>query len=156
KPIDEIQRALKTYVNLPELVDLRLHPEGIHLQTSDFPTLIVESSGLDLKQYFIDALNGAEFLNAQEKENLAFDLFHIFYTVTAFRSDQQGALMHRSEKAFVSLPQAMSQGFVQQLTVERNVKFRLSARLPDEATFTDVSGVTFNVCGKVLALKQLT
>jgi hypothetical protein len=156
KPIDEIHRALQTYVNLPELVDLRLHPHGIHLKTSDFPKLIVESSGLDLRQYFIDALKGADFLTAAERDKLAFDLFHIFNTVTAFASDEKGAVMHRSEKTFVSLPQAMSQGFVQQLTIERSVNFRLSAKLPDEATFTDVAGVTFNVGGKVLALRQLT
>lgn len=155
KPIDEIQRALKTYVCLPDIIDLRLHRQGINLQTSDFPGLIVESSGLDLRQYFIDALKGADFLNTQERDKLSADLFAVFNTVTGFASDENGAVLHRSEKTFVALPDAMSQGFVQQLTVEREVHFRLSVVSPDEVTFSDVCGVAFNVGGKVLALKEL-
>ena len=49
----------------------------------------------------------------------------------------------------------MSQGFVQQMTIERQVKFALTSPGPDAAAFVDVSGINFNVGGKVLALREL-
>jgi hypothetical protein len=154
-PTDEIERALKTFANLPDMVDLRLEPAGIHLRTDDFPRLIIESCGLDLRQYFVDALKDADFLPQSERDRLSDELFRVFSSVNAFSTDQQGATMHRTEKSFISLPHEMSQGFVQQMTIERQVKFRLAADLPDKAVFENVHGITFNVVGKILALSEL-
>jgi hypothetical protein len=153
-PVDEIERALRSYVNLPEFVDLTLRPEGITLHTDDFPLVINESCKLDLRQYFVDAFKDADFLQAHEKDQLAKDLFHLFDTVDSFVSDEDGAKMHRSEVTVVELPPALSQGFVQKMTVEKTVTFRLTANLPDDATFTTVTGITFNVGGKVIALNE--
>jgi hypothetical protein len=153
--LDEIERALTTYVNLPELVDLQLRPEGITLHTNDFPRLICESTGLDLRQYFIDCFKDADFLRPDEKDKLAFDLFHCFNTVTSFVSGPDGARMERSEVTQVELPAAMSQGFVQKMTVDKVVSFQLDAKLPDEVTFAKLSGITFNVGRKLIGTSQI-
>lgn len=153
--LDEIERALTTYVRLPEMVDLTLRPEGITLHTSDFPRVIHESTGLDLREYFVDAFKDADFLKADEKSTLAKELFHCFETANSFVSGPDGARMVRSEVSVVTLPPAMSQGFVQTMNVEKEVGFRLLANLPDEATFTNISGITFNVGGKLIALSEL-
>ncbi len=153
--LDEIDRALNSYVNLPEMVDLALRPDGITLHTSDFPKLILESTGLDLRKFFIDAFKDADFLTLAERNKLACDLYHCFETVTSFISDADGARMERSEVTVVDLPAAMSQSFVQVMTVEKTVSFRLRSTLPDDATLESVGGITFEVGGKLIGLKNL-
>lgn len=152
--VDEIDRALRSYIALPDKVDLRLHLDGIDVHTDDFPKLILESCGLDLRQYFIDCFKNADFLKEGEKEKLAFDLFRVFRTVDAFISGTEGATMERSEVTIIEIPRAMSQGFVQTMTVERKISFRLTSAGPDDATFESLSGITFNVGGKIIALNQ--
>jgi tetratricopeptide (TPR) repeat protein len=153
-PLDEIERALKSYVNLPEWVDLTLRTEGITLYTDDFPRLINESTGLDLRLYFADAFKDADFLKQPEKEKLAQDLFYLFKTVESFVSGPEGGRLERSELTVIDLPPGLSQDFVQKMNVEKEVTFRLTATLPDEVTFENVSGITFDVGNKKIALNQ--
>lgn len=151
----EIDRALKAYVNLPGAVDLSLRADGITVHTNDFSKLIFESTGLDLRKYFIDAFKDADFLAEDEKDKLAADLFHLFDTVTSFVSDENGGQMVRSEVTTINLPPALSQNFVQRMNVQKEVRFRLNAKLPDDAAFERVSGITFDVGGKRIALNHL-
>lgn len=147
-PPDEIERGLSSYVRLPEGVDLTLHRDGITLHTSDFPRVILESTGLDLSIYFTDALKDVADVNADEKQRLVDGMLHLFNTVETFVSDGAGGRMVRSEASVIALPPGLSQGFVQNMTVEKVVTFTLDARLPDDARFTNVTGVSFDVGGR--------
>lgn len=151
---DNVSRALRSYCKLPQRIDFTLHPDGITVHTSDFPRLIQESTGLDLRQYFADAFKEADFLKQEEKDKLTEDLYYCFKTVDSFVSDAEGGRLERSEVTVIDLPPALSQDFVQKMTVERVVTFQLNAALPDDATFTKVTGISFNVCGKRIGLSQ--
>jgi hypothetical protein len=156
KPIDEIERALKTYVRLPEQFDLTLRPEGIDLTTNDFPCIIKECCGLDLQRYFVDAFSQAEQLTQPERSRLAADMFNVVNTITSFSTGPEGAKLSRSETTVIDLPAAMSQGHVQQMTFDTTVTFRLLPNPPDEGTFVNVSGISFNVGGKRVAVSELS
>lgn len=156
QPIDEIERALKTYVRLPANIDLQLRPEGICLKTDDFPRVVEECCGLDLKKYFIDAFARVDILDAAEKSKLAEGLFHTMRTVTSFISGSEGAQLDRSETTVIELPPAMTQGFVQKMTVAETVTFRLVPNPPDEAKFVDIGGITFSVGGKLVGVRELS
>lgn len=154
--IDEIGRMLNTYVRLPASFDLTTRPDGITLTTDDFPRIVQECSGLDLQKYFVDAFSQHAALTQAERAKIAADLFHVLRTVTIFKSDPTGAKMTRSEVTPVDLPAAMSQGFVQKVTFDKMITFRLVPNLPDEATFVSVSGITFSVGGKLVAMSELS
>lgn len=154
--IDEIERLLTTYVRLPEFFDLRLHPEGIRLTTDDFPRIVHECSGLDLQKYFLDAWSQSPALTPDQRVKIAKDLFHVLRTVSEFNTGPEGAHLVRSEETVIDLPSAMSNGFVQTITFGRNVTFRLVPNPPDEATFVNVSGITFGVGGKLVGMSELS
>lgn len=153
---DELEGVMRTYVGLPAIIDLSLRPDGLSLETDDFPRLIKESSGLDLKKYFLDAFADAEFLSANQKRKFSQDLFRIFQTVTAFCSEPDHVTMHRAEVTEVVVPDALSQGWVQKMTIDTKVCFRLVPNPPYEASFSHVSGISFHVGGKIIALSDLT
>ena len=152
---DEIERAMRTYVSLPGVIDVQLRPDGLSLDTDDFPRLIKESSGLDMRKYFIDAFKEADFLSGDQKQHFARDLFRIFETVNAFSSNPEFATMHRTEVTEVFVPEPLSQGWVQKMTIDTNVSFRLVPNPPDEASFSSVTGISFHVGGKIIALSDL-
>lgn len=154
-PGDELDRAFKTYVALPETIDLRLNADGIHLRTTDFPRLIAESAGVDLRAYFSDAIGHIPLLSDDERERLSSAVAQLFSTVSAFVCGKGGVLMQRTAASRIPLPPALTQGFVQEMIVDECVQFRLRPRLPDEVNFSDVSGITFKVGGKVLSLHRL-
>lgn len=156
KAVDEIERAIATYIRLPEQFDLKLLPDGIDVSTSDFPGLIVECCGLDLKKYFKDAFAQSIFLTPAERARLAKDLFHAFKTVSSFSTGADGAKLVRTEALIIDLPHELTQGFVQQMTIGTTVGFRLVTNPPDGAAFADIEGITFNAGGKVIGVRQIS
>lgn len=154
--VDEIDRLLLTYLNLPERFDLALRPDGIDLTTDHFPKIILETSGLDLEKYFIDAFSQAADLTPEERSKLAAGLYQVMRTITTFSTAMQGATVTRSEVTDIDLPAAMSGGYVQKVTFDKTVTFRLMPNPPDEATFVNVSGITFSVGGKLVAMSELS
>jgi hypothetical protein len=153
---DEIARALAAYIRLPEHFELNLLPEGIHLHTHDFPCLVAECAGLDLRKYFHDALAVCAVLSQDERKKLADDLFELFATVTAFKTGEDGALFQRSKVSIIDLPPSLTQGFLQQMHVDSQVTFKLVAQPPDQATFSSVAGITFTCGGKVLGMPEFS
>ena len=154
--VDEIERALVTYTSLPDYFELQTRPDGIDLFTDNFPGIVKECSGLDLEQYFLDAFSQTEGLTPAQREDLAKGLFHVLRTVTEFVSGAPGATLTRSEETSLDLPAGLSQGFVQKVNFGTKVTFRLVPNPPDEATFAEVTGITFSVGGKLLAMTELS
>ncbi len=153
--IDEIDRALATYVSLPDYFDLAVRPDGVDLFTDDFPMVVKEFSGLDLEKYFLDAFSQAPGLTEEQRAKVSADLFYIMRTVTKIVTGPTGATFTRGEETSIDLPPALSDGYVQKVNFGATVTFRLVPNPPDEATFVNVTGITFSVGGKVIAMQEL-
>lgn len=154
--VDEIDRLLTTYASLPDYFELKTRNDGIDLFTDDFPRIVKECSGLDLEQYFLDAFANTEGLTPEQCTAIAKGLFHVLRTVTEFMTGAHGATLTRSEETSIDLPAPMTQGYVQKVNFGKVVTFRLVPNPPDEATFVNVTGITFSVGGKLLAMSELS
>jgi hypothetical protein len=153
---DTVGRALKVYAKLPEQIDLSLRPDGITLKTNNFPDVLQQSTALSLHQYFLDAFRDVPNLSDVQKDQLASDFFGLFATVREFSSNAAGATLHRTCETSIALPVPLSLGLVQEMIVGREVKFRLLPNLPDEATFANVSGISFRIGQKAVPVGDLT
>jgi hypothetical protein len=154
-PADDIDRAFKTYVSLPQSIDLRLTVDGMQLRTSDFSCLLQESAGIDLGLYFKDAFKDIEHLSVDEKEKLSQAVARLFATISGAICGKGGVLVDRSERSTIPLPPIVTQGFVQELLVEQRVQFTLRPALVGEIHLANISGITLNAGGKVLSLNKL-
>ena len=154
--IDEIDRLLATYANLPDYFDLAVRPDGVDLCTDDFPKIVQEFSALDLAKYFVDAFSQTPGLTPQERDKVAADLFHIMRTVTKIVTGPAGATLTRSQETSIDLPRGLSDGYVQKITFGTTVTFRLVPNPPDEATFVNVTGITFSAGGKLIGMQELS
>lgn len=152
---DDIERALGAYIRLPHKVDLHLIPAGLTLETDDFPKLIYEASGLDLRQYFDEAFRYADFLNPEDVATLVDQLMVVCSRVRRFDCDAAGARLQLTEESTVELPQQISHGLVQLMLVGKSIAFRLDAKSLEHARLVDIAGITFRSGGKDIALAEL-
>lgn len=153
--IDEIDRLLLTYANLPDQFDLTVRPDGVDLISDDFPKIVKEFSGLDLERYFIDAFSQSPGLTDDQRTRVAADLFNVLRTVTKIVTSTTGSTLTLSEEVSVDLPRGLSDGYVQKVNFGTTVTFTLVPIPPDEAIFANLTGITFSVGGKLIAVPQL-
>ncbi|CAN5285014.1 hypothetical protein BH10CYA1_BH10CYA1_46430 [soil metagenome] len=153
--VDEIDRLLLTYANLPDHFELTVRPDGVDLISDDFPKIVKEFSGLDLERYFIDAFSQSPGLTAEQRAQVSADLFRVLRTVTKIVTGTAGSTLTRSEETSVDLPRALSDGYVQKVNFGTTVTFTLVPIPPDEVIFVNMTGITFSVGSKLLAVPQL-
>lgn len=153
--IDEIDRLLVTYASLPDQFALAVSPDGIDLISDDFPKMVKEFSGLDLERYFIDAFSQSPGLTTEQRAKVSADLFGILRTVTRVVTGPAGSTLTRSEETSIDLPANLSSGLVQKVNFGTTVTFKLVPNPPDEAIFVNMTGITFSVSGKLIAVPQL-
>ncbi len=153
--VDEIDRLLLTYANLPDHFELAVTPDGVDLLADDFPKIVKEFSGLDLERYFIDAFSQSPGLNTEQRAKVSADLFRVLRTVTRVVTATTGSTLTRSEETSIDLPPALSNGYVQKVNFGTTVTFKLVPNPPDEAIFVNLTGITFSVGGKLIAVPQL-
>ncbi len=153
--VDEIDRLLLTYANLPDYFELAVRPDGVDLLTDDLPKVVKEFSGLDLERYFVDAFSHSPGLTAEQRAKVSADLFRVLRTVTKVVTATAGSTLTRSEETSVDLPSGLSNGYVQKVNFGTTVTFKLVPNPPDEAIFVNMTGITFSVGGKLIAVPQL-
>jgi hypothetical protein len=153
--VDEIDRLLLTYANLPDQFDLTVRPDGVDLISDDFPKIVKEFSGLDLERYFIDAFAQSPGLSDEQRARVAADLFQVLRTVTKIVTSTAGSTLTLAEDVSVDLPRGLSDGYVQKVNFGTTVTFTLVPIPPDEAIFVNLTGITFSVGGKLIAVPQL-
>lgn len=153
--VDEIDRLLLTYANLPEHFDLAVTQDGVDLFVDDLPKIVKEFSGLDLESYFIDAFLHSPGLTAEQRVKVSADLFRVLHTVTRVVTEKTGTTLTRSEETSIDLPPALSNGYVQKVNFGTTVTFKLIPNPPDQAIFVNMTGITFSVGGKLIAVPQL-
>ncbi len=153
--VDEIDRLLLTYANLPDHFELAVTVDGVDLSVNDLPKIVKEFSGLDLESYFVDAFLHSPGLTAEQRVKVSADLFRVLSTVTRVVTGKAGSTLTRSEETSIDLPPALSNGYVQKVNFGTTVTLKLIPNPPDEAIFVNMTGITFSVGGKLIAVPQL-
>ncbi len=153
--IDALRLTLESYLRLPQSTDFRILGDDVILRTTGFPELLLEATGLSFQQYFTDVWSAVEGLDASERKRLIEDFTGIFKDVRVMTSTAAGAVLERSGKTTIKLPEILSKGIVESITFGEEIKFRLDAEPPYQASFAEVKGISFRCMGFDIELLHL-
>lgn len=155
-PNDDIQKILRSIIQLPTNIEAGIHEDGISLRTNNLPRLVEESTGVNLKTLLTDTLRKDSNIPECARPQLAEDIYKVLRGIAHLENHGNQIKLTSRMETRIPLSDQLTAGYIDGISFAKEIAFKLESPTPETIVIGDLQGVAFTRDNTKVNLTSIT